>query len=495
MFNIDFSFLVAFMPDDAFYYQQIAYNFNRGLGFSFDGLNQTNGYQPIWMYILTGIYAIFDFPKEMMIRITLFIQLIIIVLTLYFFYDTLKQIINNSVVRYSAFSILFFLLFFRSLGGMDTAILILFYAILLKLFINRKKFAELTYTILAAVLTGVIILTRLDQAPLALIIPLLLFERKDKFKVNTKSLMIYWGISGAIIAPYLAGNLLQWGHLMPVSVWIKSSFPNIILHSTTFKAMSENITVVLSAVLILIYPVWLLIAKIINYTPESPALRKFTILIWVTVIIHFFHLILFLTFGFAPWHISMYLFAISLIIIEPVHYFLKSKKFVYITVIALITINLYSGYKFWNKYYEAPLGKWGVINYTIAQHQNKTLPEDARVFYSDCGVFGFFSERNTINADGLVNNYEYQTVLKEQRLKEYLIKNKISHILLELSDNFVFEEIGREHQASFRFFSHKYQVLSDEFTIYLKDLLYLSSPRYDNEIISRYLIFKVNLGE
>ena len=47
--------------DDSFYYFQIAYNLSQGKFSTFDGgITQTNGYQPVWMLLITPLYWIFD---------------------------------------------------------------------------------------------------------------------------------------------------------------------------------------------------------------------------------------------------------------------------------------------------------------------------------------------------------------------------------------------------------------------------------------------------
>ena len=45
------TYIGSVMPDDTFYYLVPARNFIAGLGTSFDGLNLTNGYHPLWMLI------------------------------------------------------------------------------------------------------------------------------------------------------------------------------------------------------------------------------------------------------------------------------------------------------------------------------------------------------------------------------------------------------------------------------------------------------------
>ncbi len=52
--------LVAmFAGDDMFYYLQIARNIARGQGSTFDGITPTNGYHPIYMLLVTGLFKVF----------------------------------------------------------------------------------------------------------------------------------------------------------------------------------------------------------------------------------------------------------------------------------------------------------------------------------------------------------------------------------------------------------------------------------------------------
>ena len=47
--------------DDAFYYFQIAYHMAEGRFSTFDGgLTRTNGYHPLWLFLLTPLYWVFD---------------------------------------------------------------------------------------------------------------------------------------------------------------------------------------------------------------------------------------------------------------------------------------------------------------------------------------------------------------------------------------------------------------------------------------------------
>ena len=47
--------LIRRLPDDAFYYLEIAARLGRGEGFTFDGIHTTNGFHPLWQLLLVPV--------------------------------------------------------------------------------------------------------------------------------------------------------------------------------------------------------------------------------------------------------------------------------------------------------------------------------------------------------------------------------------------------------------------------------------------------------
>src|SRR3990172_12591562 len=47
-----------YSSDDGFYYFQVAKNLAAGRGFTFDGLNLTNGFHPLWLFVITPLFAL-----------------------------------------------------------------------------------------------------------------------------------------------------------------------------------------------------------------------------------------------------------------------------------------------------------------------------------------------------------------------------------------------------------------------------------------------------
>jgi len=62
-----------FMRDDAYYYFKVAQNITQGLGSTFDGINLTNGYHPLWMVICIPIFALAHFDLILPLRILLMV--------------------------------------------------------------------------------------------------------------------------------------------------------------------------------------------------------------------------------------------------------------------------------------------------------------------------------------------------------------------------------------------------------------------------------------
>ena len=63
-----------FTRDDAYYYFKVAQNISEGRGSTFDGMNQTNGYHPLWMLICVPIFALARFDLILPLRILLLVM-------------------------------------------------------------------------------------------------------------------------------------------------------------------------------------------------------------------------------------------------------------------------------------------------------------------------------------------------------------------------------------------------------------------------------------
>ncbi|MDQ2691584.1 MAG: hypothetical protein M3Y68_06105 [Chloroflexota bacterium] len=63
-----------FTRDDAYYYFKVAQNISEGRGSTFDGINQTNGYHPLWMLVCIPIFALARFDLILPLRVLLLVM-------------------------------------------------------------------------------------------------------------------------------------------------------------------------------------------------------------------------------------------------------------------------------------------------------------------------------------------------------------------------------------------------------------------------------------
>jgi hypothetical protein len=63
-----------FTRDDAYYYFKVAQNISEGHGSTFDGINKTNGYHPLWMLICIPIFSLARFDLILPLRILLLVM-------------------------------------------------------------------------------------------------------------------------------------------------------------------------------------------------------------------------------------------------------------------------------------------------------------------------------------------------------------------------------------------------------------------------------------
>ena len=63
-----------FTRDDAYYYFKVAQNISEGHGSTFDGINPTNGYHPLWMLVCIPIFALARFDLILPLRVLLIVM-------------------------------------------------------------------------------------------------------------------------------------------------------------------------------------------------------------------------------------------------------------------------------------------------------------------------------------------------------------------------------------------------------------------------------------
>ncbi len=122
-----------FTRDDAYYYFKVAQNISEGHGSTFDGINKTNGYHPLWMLVCIPIFALARFDLVLPLRILLLVMSALQVSTAILLYRLLGKVFAPAV---GAFAALFWVFSFDVLvnlyqQGLESGIAAFFVALLI----------------------------------------------------------------------------------------------------------------------------------------------------------------------------------------------------------------------------------------------------------------------------------------------------------------------------------------------------------------------------
>ncbi|MGQ9706181.1 MAG: hypothetical protein ACUVWP_04155 [bacterium] len=106
---LDLKTLLGIIPDDSFYYFQISSNFISGKGSSLDVKTPTNGYHPLWMIVLSPLFALKEFNEILPIRLTIILSGIISIFTAYILYIITREITGRKLLCFLSFCFFLFL--------------------------------------------------------------------------------------------------------------------------------------------------------------------------------------------------------------------------------------------------------------------------------------------------------------------------------------------------------------------------------------------------
>jgi len=91
-----------FVRDDAYYYFKVAQNISEGRGSTFDGINPTNGYHPLWTLVCVPIFALARFDLILPLRVLVLVMAAFSVITAILFFRLLKKPVGEPIAVLAA---------------------------------------------------------------------------------------------------------------------------------------------------------------------------------------------------------------------------------------------------------------------------------------------------------------------------------------------------------------------------------------------------------
>jgi hypothetical protein len=432
--------LIVRSTDDAYYYFNVARNIVLGFGVTFDRMNPTNGFHPLWMLCMLPIYWLAGSDPETGLRAVLGVVTLVTGGGLWFAYRAIGQYTTRTAAALGT-SVLLVPAFLNSfLNGLETGLLLLLIFVTVSC-ISRFDLLSLRAGVRRntglGLLLAAVVLCRLDSIFIAAAIYGSFFVRwwtQADGRLGLRAALIKTFQVAAppilLVGAYLVWNRVVFGHLMPISGALKSTFPVysfVVARLFDPHRLYGEVQLVFSAAVL----VWIhLSRRREGSTPDGPPNAGVPLVVaalWVGNFLHFVHTMAYMSWAAHWWHFASYLPVTTIsaaLLFDRVHS--RSRRPAMLTAAAAIAMAfvILVGFRIETLIKGEHHQPW----FEAAMWTRANLPADAVVGIADAGVFGYFSGRRTVNLDGVINGFEYQEALRDHRLGEFLRASHVTHI-------------------------------------------------------------------
>lgn len=211
------AWLVAQVPDDAFYYLGIARHLGAGDGPTFDGLNQTNGFHPLWQFLLVPLALAFP-GDAALARAAMLLGVVLGLTGVVLVARFLRPVVGAPAAALGALLAIHGAVGTKWLrNGMESSVLVLALSLLLLALGRFDRARDRRSALLVGLACGVVVLARMDVAVVVAVVPVVLALRVRRWWPLVRS------AAGAVLVagPVLAWEVLTFGHVLSVSGTVK----------------------------------------------------------------------------------------------------------------------------------------------------------------------------------------------------------------------------------------------------------------------------------
>jgi hypothetical protein len=222
IFGSEIAYLAAdWMKDDAFYYLQPAWQLKQFGFFTFDGINPTYGFHPLWMIIVAFLAAITSDKVFFFREILLFSSLLYCVAG-YMLYRLMHRVMDGLLCIIPSLIWLFNLdLIYVFVSGKESVLFAILLLWVLHLFFEYERSSQSSRgtIVLIGLCSGLLVLTRVNMILfLCLAVGyLLIIPTKVAFKDRILDAMIIVSIAVAVTLPWIVYARLHFGTVFPNS--------------------------------------------------------------------------------------------------------------------------------------------------------------------------------------------------------------------------------------------------------------------------------------
>ena len=439
--------------DDSFYGYQIAKHIALGNGITYNGIDTTNGLQPLWVFLITPIF-LFIKNIYLSVNIILTVETVLDIINIFLIYKLAKLLFDEKIALLS--SLLWAinpLIMFQTLSGIDVTVYITFILASMYFYYKVQKKLDYKNMLILGSLIGLAILSRIDGIFLLAAISIhILWKRR----LGGFSKVIFISIVTLMITlPWLVWSFFEFGTIVQSSgVTNYYSSHGIIPYYDltqptniyeTLSMIAENFVRAFGALAnqlgvvdfnFNLITIFLLSFFAVTIIASMKFWKKMSIPIIFSVL-----LVLFYT-GYL-WGVQIrYMTAVVpflvLMIASGFYNKLLKKRFKLTTlfVLALVLILIvFNGILQWDRGYFV----WQKEIYNDAVWVRENIPEDAIIGGFASGIPMYFSNRTFVNLDGVLN-FDAIEAIQNKSMYSYMKSKNITYWIESSYHNQTFVE-------------------------------------------------------
>lgn len=414
-------YLFYLVYDDAYYYFSIARNLiERGM-LSADGIHLTNGFHPLWLFVITPIYLLFGHYHWLSIHLVLTVSAFLDTGAALLIYKTLERMERPKAGFWAAAFYLFNPVVLQyTMSGLETALNSFLLALLVCLSVKANFEWLKTGWLTLGTVCGFALLSRTDNLFAVAALFAYLFWR-DR---NVKTLLKTAAIAGLLALPWLGYNWAAFGTIIQTSgntfPWLyhqqylneHNSYFSWALVPYALKAGFYNF-----ALYAFHYGNWILtlaVATVLVYQLKKEP-QRFRPFWWALtgaalfITAHFF-----IRWSVRPWYPqTVFVLALPAIVLA------LEKVNRYVFGLGTTAVLYFASLPAWSPSYFRRIDQFPKM-LEVAQK----LPPHDRIGSFNCGYLQYFTDQKVINLDGFVNN-EVLSFYKGKKGLEYLRRQNV----------------------------------------------------------------------
>jgi hypothetical protein len=442
------------IPDDAYLAMTLAKNIGAGHGPLY-GHNFTNGFQPLYVFLIAPIYRLFPNDLFTPVHLALLISILFDTATLYIIfrlaqmtsYDNATPILAASAWALNPYSI------YTATNGLETSLALFMIALTYYFYImyldQKSDTARPIIPLAFGAILGLALLARIDNMFMAAAFGMAILytgiRQSNAFRTHLKDLFLI-GVSALLVClPWMIYAHHYTGDLIPISGkairYLSLAWPD---HHPTFSNM--YLPILKLAVLTIAkhnFAYWMLLfglaATVILLKPRI-GLKPVVERLKTHNIIPAFIVLMFLAytfFVFGAWYYKRYFYPISFLLLLYIMSFIdillirlrngRARRGFMVVIVAFLMLACVLNPKFRDLYFSTNTTDQGHMN--LGLWARRTFPDSTVVGGCQTGALAYFADNlNVVNLDGVVNRQAYMHLIRKEAI-DYIKSERIEYFI------------------------------------------------------------------